>query len=162
MGKSIRQREFPTIGWREWVALPELGIASIKAKIDTGARSSAIHAFDIHIIEPSAANAASEPRVRFKVHPQQRDTACEIAAEAILVDRRIVRSSIGHEQLRPVIKTEVQVGSWIWPIELTLTNRDVMGFRMLLGRQAVRDRFLVDPGHSYLQSSPSTHLPTDR
>ena len=159
MGKSGRQEDISTIGWREWVALPTLGIPSVKAKIDTGARSSAIHAFDIHIIEPSADAECRQPKVRFKIHPRQHDTSYEIVAEAVLIDRRIVRSSVGHEQLRPVITTQVQVGSLIWPIELTLTNRDVMGFRMLLGRQAVRDRFLVDPGRSYLQSSPSTRQP---
>ena len=92
--------------------------------------------------------------VRFQAHPIQRDDSHAVTIEAALLDQRIVRSSVGHEQLRPVIKTPVQVGAHIFPIELTLTSRDAMGFRMLLGRQAVRNRFLVDPGRSYLQPLP--------
>ncbi len=135
------------IGWRETLDLPELGIQRIKAKIDTGARSSALHAFDVHIIERNGTS-----KVRFKVHPYQKDTKQTIIAEADLIDRREVKSSTGHAQLRPVIQTTVQLGEQLLSIELTLTNRDVMGFRMLLGRQAIRKRFLVDPGKSFLQS----------
>lgn len=137
----------PTIGWREWLALPELGVPGLKAKVDTGARSSALHAFDVELIERQGS-----ARVRFKIHPLQRNSIEVITAEADLVDQRTVRSSGGHEQLRPVIHTVVKLGEWQWSIELTLTNRDVMGFRMLLGRQAIRQRFLVDPGRSFLQS----------
>lgn len=136
------------IGWREQIALPELGIEEIKAKIDTGARSSALHAFDVQLFERDG-----QKRVNFKVHPYQRDTSHTIIAEAPLLEQREVRNSGGHAQLRPVILTTVELGGIQWPIELTLTNRDVMGFRMLLGRQAVRKRFLVDAGKSFLQSS---------
>jgi hypothetical protein len=136
------------MGWREYLTLPALGIEQIKAKVDTGARSSALHAFDIEQIERDGVVL-----VRFKVHPQQRSTAVTIESEAPLLDQRTVKSSGGHAQLRPVVKTLVTVGEHTWPIELTLTSRDQMGFRMLLGREAVRRRFWVDPGRSYLQRS---------
>jgi hypothetical protein len=136
------------IGWRERVALPDLGIAQIKAKIDTGARSSALHAFDVETF-----SGDDKTMVRFKVHPYQRDTHRTVSAEAELIDQRQVRNSGGHAQLRPVIQTMVELNGERWLIELTLTNRDVMGFRMLLGRQAVRKRFLVDAGRSFVQSS---------
>jgi hypothetical protein len=139
--------QLPVIGWREWVSLPELGIEKIKAKIDTGARSSAIHAFDIETF-----NQDGKHLVRFKVHPYQRDSIQTVATVAPLFDERQVRNSGGHAELRLVILTPIDIWGSQWPIELTLTNRDVMGFRMLLGRQALRHRFLVDPGKSFLLS----------
>ncbi len=142
----------PTIGWREWVALPLLDIAKVKAKIDTGARSSSLHAFDIQSFERDGVTL-----LRFVVHPVQRDVSTTIVAEAVLLDERSVRNSGGHAELRPVIQTMVMVGQLEWPIELTLTDRDAMGFRMLLGRQAVRRRFLVDAGESYLLSATHHH-----
>jgi hypothetical protein len=146
-------KQLSIIGWREWLALPALGVDTIKAKIDTGARSSALHAFDLeHFKRDGIA------MVRFQAHPIQKNDRHTVTAEAILLDQRIVRSSVGHEQLRPVIETSVQVGNQVWPIELTLTNRDAMGFRMLLGRQAIRHRFLVDPGRSYLQPLPEARI----
>lgn len=141
----MKHQDLPIIGWREWIALPELGIPKIKAKIDTGARSSALHAFDIYTFEVD-----SKPRVRFKVHPKQRDTNQTVIAEAELIDERKVRSSSGQAELRPVILTEVNLMGKRWQIELTLTNRELMGFRMLLGRQALRGIFLINPGKSYL------------
>lgn len=141
-------RYLSIIGWRERVALPNLGISQIKAKIDTGARSSALHAFDVETFSRDG-----KTRVRFKVHPYQRDNHRTVCAEAELIDQRQVRNSGGHAQLRPVIQTMVELNGERWLIELTLTNRDVMGFRMLLGRQAVRKRFLVDAGRSFVQSS---------
>lgn len=137
----------PIIGWRERVRLLDLNISRIKAKIDTGARSSALHAFDIEIFK-----CEGEKFVRFKVHPSQRSHKKMVTAEARLLDIRKVRNSGGKVETRPVIETIVSTVDQSWPIELTLTNRDVMGFRMLLGRQAVRQRFLVDPAQSYLQS----------
>jgi hypothetical protein len=151
MGMSNQSLSLPIIGWREWVSLPGLGVHTLKAKIDTGARSSALHAFGLEHFQQDGVEM-----VRFQVHPLQRDDRHIVTVEATLLDKRMVRSSIGHEQLRPVIETPVQVGNQIFPIELTLTSRDAMGFRMLLGRQAVRDRFLVDPGRSYLQPLPNT------
>jgi hypothetical protein len=140
------------LGWREWVALPELGISAIKAKIDTGARSSALHAFDLEPFERDG-----KQMVRFAIHPQQRDTQETQIVEAELFAEREVRNSGGHVERRPVIVTPVQIRQETWSIELTLTNRDVMGFRMLLGRQAVRQRFVIDPGRSYVQSPTKTH-----
>jgi len=133
------------VGWREWVALPELGIPAIKAKIDTGARSSSIHAFDVETFRRRGAQY-----VRFKVHPFQRDSAATVTAEARVIDQRRVRSSSGHADQRLVIVTELELLGERWPIELTLANRDQMGFRMLLGREAFRGRCLVDAGRSFL------------
>ncbi|HUG91827.1 MAG TPA: RimK/LysX family protein, partial [Planctomycetaceae bacterium] len=135
----------PVVGWREWVALPELGIAATKAKIDTGARSSALHAFDVTLFQ-----RRGRTLVRFSVHPIQRRAEPSVTAEAEVLEFRRVKSSGGHVTLRPVIVTEVELLGRRWPIELTLANRDSMGFRMLLGREAVRRRFLIDPGRSYL------------
>lgn len=142
------KQQLPIIGWREHLALPDLGIQAIKAKIDTGARSSALHAFDVETFEDQG-----KQMVSFKVHPNQRDTSQTVTTVAELLERRLVRNSGGQETVRPVILTNVELNSDRWLIELTLTNRDVMGFRMLLGRQAVRQRFLVDAGKSYLHNS---------
>lgn len=139
-----RRPSRPTIGWREWLALPGLGVDRIKAKIDTGARTSSLHAFDLERFRRRGVDM-----VRFQIHPVQRDLVRTVAAEARLVDERWVRDSGGRATLRPVIHTDVDLLGQTWEIELTLTRRDVMGFRMLLGRQAVRRRFLIDPGRSY-------------
>lgn len=139
----------PPIGWREWIALPKLSIARIKVKVDTGARSSALHAFDIRPFRRDG-----QPWVSFKVHPFQRDSSRTVAAEAEVVEYRTIRSSGGHETLRPVILTPVEFLDQNWPIELTLVSRDEMGFRMLLGREAVRGRFVVDAGKSYYGGKP--------
>lgn len=135
----------PALGWREWLALPDLGVGAIKAKIDTGARSSTLHAFAVTPFE-----RGGRPWVRFTVHPVQRSAYPTVETESPLHDERLIRDSGGKEQLRPVILTTVEVDGERWPIELTLTNRDAMGFRMLLGRQAIRGRFVVDAGRSYL------------
>lgn len=141
------------MGWREWIALPQLGVTTIKAKIDTGARSSAIHAFDVETFWKD-----EKHWVRFQMHPLQRNTSKTITAEAEILDEREVRNSGGHSEKRITILTTVQLSEKQWPIELTLTNRDVMGFRMLLGRAAVRGSFLVNPGQSYLLSQKPTNL----
>lgn len=133
------------IGWREWVHLPELGGATIKAKVDTGARTSALHAWNIRIETRDGVRFA-----QFDLHPLQRSDRQIVSCEAPLLDRRSIRNSGGEARIRPVIRTLIQVGPYVWPIELSLTPRDEMGFRMLLGRTAVRGRFLVDPGRSFL------------
>ena len=143
--RKTREKKPPiTLGWREWIALPELGVDAVKAKLDTGARTSSLHAFDMVRYEEDG-----RPMVRFEIHPRQRSSAEAVEVEAEVVDERWVRNSGGARELRPVIETDVLVGSERWPIELTLTRRDEMGFRMLLGRQALRKRALVDSGGSY-------------
>lgn len=137
------------VGWREWVTLPELDIDRIKAKIDTGARSSSLHAYDLKRFRRHGVSM-----IRFKVHPMQRDFRTLVEAEAELVDLRKVRSSSGVQTLRPVIVTTLELGERAWDIEITLVRRDAMGFRMLLGRQAIRGHLLVDPGRSFIVSKP--------
>ena len=144
----------PLIGWREWVAIPALGIAAIKVKVDTGARSSALHAFNIEIFE-----SGGQDMVRFKVHPFQNDTRTTVEGVAPLIDRRTVRNSAGQSTIRPVILIEIELAGQRWPIELTLTRRDAMGFRMLLGRQAVRRRFQIEPARSFLAGRAPGQLP---
>ncbi|MEN3972807.1 RimK/LysX family protein [Sphingomicrobium sp. XHP0235] len=133
-----------TVGWREWVSLPGLGVPAIKAKIDTGAKTSAIHAWKVHHYRNEGIEHLS-----FFLHPLQGDDS-EIACVARLLDMREVTSSNGMRQKRFVIETELEMGEQRYPIELTLTNRDEMGFRLLIGRQALRKRWLVDPAKSFL------------
>lgn len=139
----------PVIGWREWVGLPDLGIKQIKVKVDTGARSSSLHAFDLRFFEKEGA-----PWVRFKVHPLQRKSDKTVRVEAAVLEYRSVRSSSGKATTRPVILTDIKMLGQTWPAELTLASRDEMGFRMLLGREAFRGRFLVDAGKSYYGGKP--------
>ncbi len=136
------------VGWREWVSLPQLGVTHVKVKVDTGARSSSLHAYDVREVQ-----VRGRPWVVFKVHPLQRDDTFVIEAKAPLLERRHVTSSNGKRELRPVIRADLRIGELeVIDIELTLTRRDEMGFRMLLGREALRGRFVVDPGRSYLAS----------
>lgn len=144
-GVEVSGRGLPVIGWREWVGLPALGIPAIKAKIDTGARSSALHAYDLHYFRRSGS-----AMVRFLVHPIQGSEHATIPCEAPLVEHRWIRSSGGHRSYRPVIHTLVELLGEQWVIEMGLTNRDSMGFRLLLGRQALAARCIVDPGRSLL------------
>lgn len=139
----------PVIGWREWIGLPDLGIKKIKAKVDTGARSSSLHALNLQKFERDGVQW-----LRFHVYPVQRKLIDAVEVEAVVLEYRSVRSSSGKTAVRPVIITNVELFDITWPVEMTLASRDEMGFRMLLGREAFRGRFLVDAGNSYYGGQP--------
>jgi hypothetical protein len=134
-----------TVGWREWVSLPKLNIPRIKTKIDTGARTSALHAFKLECFQEN-----NKDKVRFLIHPLQGKTAPIIECVADLKDMRWVTDSGGHREERPVIETLLRIGNYEWPIEITLTSRDDMRFRMLLGRTAMYEKMIINPSSSYL------------
>ena len=141
------------LGWREWLALPELGIPAVKAKIDTGARTSTLHAF-----RQETFNKNGRDYIRFWIHPLQRNRKIELGCTAPVADRRMVRDSGGHGEMRYVIVTPVRINDRLWPIEITLTSRDTMLFRMLLGRSAlVPGNFTVNPAASYLLGRSLRH-----
>ena len=140
----MKKKEIKVIGWREWVSLPSLEINRIKAKVDTGARTSSLHAFDLVFYERSG-----KEFVKFKVHPDQEDSKKAVRCKARVLEYRKVKSSNGQVQLRPVILTPIKLLNEVWDIEVTLTNRDEMGFRMLLGRAGIKKKFLVDAAKSY-------------
>jgi len=144
MIKKVKPKK-KRIGWREWIAFPELGIDRIKAKIDTGARTSSIHAFRVRkFIDQNG------PQVEFFLHPVQHRRNPELRCIADVIDERTVKSSNGFRETRYVILTPMRLGNDEWPVELTLSDRDQMGFRVLAGRAAIRGRCTVDPGSSFL------------
>lgn len=134
------------IGWREWVSFPELGVDSVKGKIDTGAQSCALHAYDIECYK----TRTGRKKVKFYVHPIQRNNKLVTLCHADLSDQRWVKSSSGQKELRTTILTLIQMGSTEWPTYVTLTNRDSMGFRLLVGRATLQGRFIIDPQKSFL------------
>lgn len=140
------------VGWQEWVALPDLGLPALKAKIDTGAKTSALHT---HMIEPFG--SPKHPKVRFSVRPTP-GSDFEVVATADVIDQREVTSSNGTRELRYVIETLLSLGGQQWPIEVTLTNREHMTYRMLIGRQAIRADMLVDCAASFRQPRLSYRL----
>ncbi len=139
-----------TIGWREWVSLPDLGIREIKAKVDTGADNSSLHAFEIERFDDEGL-----PMVRFTIHPRQRKRKPSIDCVAEVVGERKVKNPGGRSELRPVIRTKLLVAGEEIDALVNLTTRDEMTFRMLLGRRTVREKFVIDPGRSYLGDRPA-------
>ena len=135
------------LGWEEWIALPGLGLPAIKAKIDTGAKTSALHAETIEPYGPAAA-----PRVRFTIRPAARRPDIVVACSAPVIDHRSVVSSNGGREQRFVIQTDLAIDGHVWPIEVSLSDRREMSYRMLLGRQALKaGQLLIDPGASFCQ-----------
>lgn len=144
------------LGWEEWAVFPKLGLPAVKAKVDTGARTSALHAVSVEPFGP-----LETPQVRFILHPIPEKPEIEVICSASAVDRREVTSSNGERELRWVIETPVQIGDRTWPVELTLTNRESMAYRMLLGRQAIMPDMMVDPATSCAQGEMSYALYKD-
>lgn len=139
------------LGSEEWCSFPALGIPAIKARVDSGAKTSALHAINIAPFIKDGENW-----VKFDINPIQNNLKTVIHCEALLIDKRVVKSSSGFREQRYVIQTEIQLGNDSWKIEMTLTNRDSMGFRMLLGREAMSGRILVDPEQKYLLGQTTT------
>lgn len=141
------RKKYPVLGWREWVSLPGLHIDRIKAKVDTGARTSALHAFALRPFTESG-----QPKIQFDIHPIQHNVKDRITCVANIIDKRIVTDSGGHEEERYVIETPIYIAGQTWSIEITLAEREDMLFRMLLGRSALRKRFIINPARSFVSS----------
>lgn len=144
--------ELTVLGWREWMTLPALGLGPIKAKVDTGAKTCALHAFYVEPFERD-----TRPWVRFGVHPLQQRLEPTVHCESPLVDHRQVTDSGGHRELRYVIETDLEIGGQRFAAQVTLTDRESMRFRMLLGRNALGNRFLVDSARSFCLGRPLSH-----
>ena len=143
--------EKTVVGNQEWCAFPDLNIPAVKARVDSGAKTSSLHAFNIKVFEKDG-----QDWIGFDIHPLQRNKKVNIYCEALLIDKRMVKSSNGKGKRRYVIMTTLKLGEDPWPIELTLANRDSMGFRMLLGREAMKSRLMIDPDEKFLLKKYST------
>ena len=150
---SQRKQKRKTIGWREWVSLPDLGVKEIKAKVDTGADNSSLHAFNLERFEEDGRRM-----VRFDIHPHQRKRKPSVSCVAEVVGERMVKNPGGRAERRPVIRTTLIVAGEEFEALINLTTRDEMTFRMLLGRRTVRQNFIVDPGRSFLWERPSRQV----
>lgn len=151
---QLRMPDNPiTLGWREWVTLPAWGVEHVKAKVDTGARTSSLHAHDLTRLTRDGV-----PWVRFSIHPWQESDRDAVPVEAPVLEDREIRSSNGEADLRPVVVTDLVLAGRSSSVEVTLTQRDAMGFRMLIGREALRGGFVVDPQASYLGGRPARHI----
>jgi hypothetical protein len=148
LGKR-RAKVVVQVGWREWFSLPDLRVAKLKAKVDTGARTSALHVRDIQFFKKR-----NQVWTRFSVFPLQRNSKKLVRASARFLEYRWIKSSNGARSLRPIVETTLQLGSHRWLIELSLVDRDEMGFRMLIGRQGIPKRFVVNPHKSFLFRRP--------
>lgn len=153
MALQNQSTDLVEIGWREWLALPDLNVPGIKAKVDTGARSSALHTAGYECFEDNQ----GQWQVRFQLHPLKKRTDCLIESQAKVLTFREVKDSSGHIEKRPFIETRVRLGDSEWTIELSLTNRERMRFRMLLGRTAIKQRFTVNPARSYRLGKNLSH-----
>ena len=145
----MSRRRRKTIGWREWVQLPQFGVNEMKVKVDTGADSSSLHAFNMERFSRDDGEW-----VRFEIHPRRRSRKPAIVCEALVVKERKVKNSGGRTELRPVIRTSLIVAGREIDAMVNLTTRDEMSFRMLVGRRTIRKHFIVDPGRSYLGGRP--------
>ena len=143
-------KESLLVGWREWASLPMLNTPLIKVKIDTGAKTSALHAYDLEILETN-----NKKYAKFVIHPLQKNDNITRYALAEIIDSRVIRSSNGHKEERVVIRSPIKIGHYYWDIDITLTKRDIMRYRMLLGREAMKS-LLVNPGKSYCQGKISS------
>ena len=141
----MKKKDLSIVGWREWVALPDFGVSKIKAKIDSGARTSSLHAHKLKILKKD-----DTEYVQFYIHPQQDSSKEKVLCEAVVLEYRKIKSSNGLTEKRPVIQTTLKMMGQSWLIELSLTKRDEMGFRMLLGRTSLSKRFVIDVSKSFL------------
>ena len=138
------KKEKDILGWHEWVSLPDLDLMAIKAKVDTGAKTSSLHAFDIKTFKKG-----NTLFTRFKIHPLQDSKDVIVNCQAKVVDERVISDSGGHREKRLVILTPIILGSHVFETEITLTDRESMQFRMLLGRSTLKKKFLVNPTSSF-------------
>jgi hypothetical protein len=148
-----KHRKLKIIGWREWIGLPDFAIPHLKVKVDSGARTSALHATKIRYLKEADGLTWVSFVITENMSPQRTKRV-----RAPLVEKRRVKSSMGHASIRPVVRTTIQLGDETWSTEITLVNRDPMGFRMLLGRTALKGRYMIHPARSFVQSADLSPL----